>query len=99
MRSRSWPTTTFDAAVRPQAKRSGLEDVAHAMLHRQRMGEVDLGVNKDECCGKHDQNRGTDLENERGARNRWLLGSRGHDGLPNGSSKQKRRAVHLRLRS
>jgi hypothetical protein len=70
-------------------KESGLEDVAHATLHCQRMGEVDLGVNKDECCGKHDQKRGTDLENERGARNRWLLGSRGHDGLPNGPSKQK----------
>jgi hypothetical protein len=52
------------------------------MLHRQRMGEVDLGVNKDECCGKHDQNRGTDLENERGARSRWLLSPRGHDGPP-----------------
>src|ERR1700747_1315753 len=99
MRSRSWPTTTFDAAVRPQAKRSGLEDVAHAMVHCQRMGEVDLGVNKDECCGKHHQNRGTDLENERGARSGWLLSPRGHDGPLNGSSKQKRRAVRLRLGS
>src|SRR5258706_4888677 len=99
MRSRSWPTTTFDAAVRPQAKRSGLEDVAHAMLHRQRMGEVDLGVNKDECCGKHDQKRGTDLENERGGRSRELVSPHGHAGLLNGSSKQKRPAVGLRLGS
>ena len=61
------------------------------MLHCQGMGVVDLGANKDECYGKHDQKRGTDLENERGARNRWLLSFRGHDGLLNGSSKQKRR--------
>src|SRR5260221_14343061 len=90
MRSRSWPTTTFDAAVRPQAKRCGLEDVAHAMVHCQGMGEVDLGVNKDECCGKHHQNRGTDLENKRGGRSRQLLSSHGHDGIPNGSSKTKK---------
>src|SRR5260370_16243307 len=90
MRSRSWPTTTVDAAVRPQAKRCGLEDVAHAMVHCQRMGEVDLGVNKDECCGKHHQNRGTDLENKRGGRSRQLLSSHGHDGIPNGSSKTKK---------
>src|SRR5258707_2035143 len=90
MRSRSWPTTTFDAAVRPQAKRCGLEDVDHAMVHCQRMGEVDLGVNKDECCGKHHQNRGTDLENKRGGRSRQLLSSHGHDGIPNGSSKTKK---------
>jgi hypothetical protein len=38
-------------AVRPQVKRNRLEDVAHAMLHCQRKGEVDLGVNEDECCG------------------------------------------------
>jgi hypothetical protein len=61
------------------------------MPHCQRMGEVDLGVNKDECCGKHDQKRGTDLENEHDARSRWLFSFRGHDGLLNGSSKQKRR--------
>src|SRR6266403_663556 len=60
------------------------------MLHCQRMGEVDLGVNKDECYGKHDQKRGTDLENERGGRSRQLLSPHGHDGLPNGSSKQKK---------
>src|SRR5258708_38463390 len=90
MRSRSWPTPTFDAAVRPQAKRCGLEDVAHAMVHCQRMGEVDLGVNKDECCGKPDQKRGTDLENKRGGRSRQLLSSHGHDGIPNGSSKTKK---------
>ena len=86
-------------AVRPQAKRSGLEHVAHAMVHCKRVGEVDLGVNKDECCGKHHQNRGTDLENERGARSRWPLSPRGNGGLLNGSSKQKRRAVRLRLGS
>src|ERR1700730_12918189 len=58
------------------------------MPHRQRMGEVDLGVNKNECYGKHDQNRGTDLENKRGGRSRQLLSPHGHDGLLNGSSKQ-----------
>jgi hypothetical protein len=33
------------------------------------MGEVDLGVNKHEHCGKRDQKRGTDLENKCGGRN------------------------------
>jgi len=37
------------------------------MLHCQRMGEVDLGVNEDKCCGKHDQNRATP--------NSWAAGS------------------------
>ena len=52
------------------------------MLHCQGMGVVDLGANKDECYGKHDQKRGTDLENERGGRSRQLLSPHGHDGLP-----------------
>src|SRR5260370_42472361 len=90
MRSRSWPTTTFDAAVRPQAKRSGLEDVAHAMLHCQRMGEVDLGVNKDECCGKHDQKRGTGLEKKRGSPTGQLLRSHSQEAIANGSRKTKK---------